>query len=181
MLKKVFCQKQIWAKESLKEKMLQMNLNSYKNRNIKRIQNKSGFLTRAQKGEKMSYKLHHLKLCFPFIARDMIGYKEVNSFDMVITLNDGSKVLYDDFNKTYRMLPNDISNMSEDECKQEFAYRLKSRMQRRCITQQKLSEMTGIPQGTISRYMDGTNVPSFYKADKIAKALGCSVDDFRYY
>lgn len=129
----------------------------------------------------MSYKLHNFKLCFPSLARDMIGYKEVNSFDMLITLNDGSKVLYDDFNKTFRTLPNDISNMSEDECKQEFAFRLKSRMERRCITQQKLSELTGIPQSSINGYLKGTNTPSFYKADKIAKALGCSVDDFRYY
>lgn len=129
----------------------------------------------------MSYKLHHLKLCFPYIYEDMIGYKEVTSLDMLITLKDGSKVLYDDFNKTYRRMPTDISNMTEDECKMEFAYRLRSRMERRCITQQALSEMAGISQSTLSRYISGNQVPSFYNADKIAKALGCSVDDFRYY
>lgn len=111
----------------------------------------------------------------------MIGYKEVTSLDMLITLKDGSKVLYDDFNKTYRRMPTDISNMTEDECKMEFAYRLRSRMERRCITQQALSELTGISQSSISCYVKGTKIPSFYNADKIAKALGCSVDDFRYY
>ena len=78
-------------------------------------------------------------------------------------------------------MPKDISNMSEDECKTEFSWRLRSRMQRKRVTQQDLSDMTGISQSCISGYLNGTNMPSFYKADKIAKALGCSVDDFRYY
>jgi transcriptional regulator with XRE-family HTH domain len=49
------------------------------------------------------------------------------------------------------------------------------------ISQCELSERTGITQPSISDYMNGKKLPSFYTVDKIAKALGCSVDAFRYF
>jgi DNA-binding Xre family transcriptional regulator len=129
----------------------------------------------------MDYRLHNFKLAFPHIFNKMIGYREVNDFDLLVTLEGGKKILYDDFDKTFRALPKDVSDMSEEECKSEFAYRLRTHMKRKLVSQRDLSDMTGISQSTLSRYLVGISIPSFYKADKIAKALGCSVDEFRYY
>ena len=100
--------------------------------------------------------------------------------ELIVTFNDGSKLLYNDTENTIRIIPEDSINMSEEQFKREFGYRLKRIMFEKGVTQDDLSEKTGIAQETLSRYICGKNVPSFYKIDKIAKALDCSVDEFRY-
>ena len=62
----------------------------------------------------------------------------------------------------------------------EFRQRLRRLMTRQGVSQLELSELTGIPQSTISNYLTGKFLPGFYNMDKIAKALKCSIDEFRY-
>jgi putative transcriptional regulator len=45
------------------------------------------------------------------------------------------------------------------------------------ITQEKLSEMTGVTRQTINAIEHGKNIPSLFVAMKIAKVLGKKVDD----
>ena len=120
------------------------------------------------------------KLYFPPFARRTVKYAAENQFDLIVTLDDGMVLLYDDSENTIRTLPSDSNNMEEDDFRAEFASRLRKRMYRTGISQLELSERTGIPVPMISNYMTGKNTPSFYKVDKIAKALGCSVDVLRY-
>lgn len=122
----------------------------------------------------------NLGMRFPFIVREAIEYRDGGGFDVIVTLRDGRVILYDDMEGTIRNLPRDINNLSEHECKREFGIRLKRLMYKKGITQSELSERTGIAQTMISSYLTGRNVPSFYKVDRIARALGCSVDDLRY-
>jgi transcriptional regulator with XRE-family HTH domain len=70
--------------------------------------------------------------------------------------------------------------MTEDECRSEFGYRLVHIMIRKGISQVDLAERIGVSNVMINRYINGSNTPSFYVVDKIAKALNCSMDDFRY-
>jgi predicted XRE-type DNA-binding protein len=117
---------------------------------------------------------------FPYIAEHVRCYTPQGDFELLIHLDDGSSILYDDIYKSFRGLPANSDDMTRDECKREYGMRLTTIMDRRGISQSVLSEMTGIPQSIISSYVTGRNCPSFYQADKIAKALGCSTDDFRY-
>jgi transcriptional regulator with XRE-family HTH domain len=48
------------------------------------------------------------------------------------------------------------------------------------VNQQYLSDATGITAVTLSNYMRGKVTPNFYNVDKIAKALDCSIEEFRY-
>ena len=116
---------------------------------------------------------------FPSIAANVEDAAIIER-ELYLVLNDGSHILYDDETKTIRNIPNDSRAMTEDECRNEFGTRLYKIMWKKGITQQELSDMTGIPRVTISYYITGRSTPSFYKVDKIAKALGCSADDFRY-
>ena len=47
----------------------------------------------------------------------------------------------------------------------------------RDFTQVELAKKTGVTQAAISRYEDGSALPSLDVAVKIAEALRCSVDD----
>jgi len=123
--------------------------------------------------------IEHMANEFPFLVREMVECYTDGYDELVVTLSDGGIVSYDDFYKTFRRLPSDY-NMNEDECKMEFGIRLRKTMALKGLNQTMLSERTGIPQPLLSNYITGRTNPSFYAVDKIAKALGCSVDEFRH-
>lgn len=121
------------------------------------------------------------ELYFSYMLKDVDYYKELNDYDLVVKTKDGRTFLYDSVENAIRKLPKDSNNLTKQECSREFGKRLYNIMYRKGFTESKLSSMTGIPQPMISSYITGKTTPSFYKVDKIAKALGCSVDDFRYF
>lgn len=120
---------------------------------------------------------------FPTIANQVDEYRvyvEHAPGSLTVRLNDGSYFLYDDFDKTLRKLPNDGYELTEDECRKEFGFRLRRLLYCKGITQAELSDATGIPQCSISNYINGKVCPNFYSVDKIAKALDCSLDELSY-
>lgn len=145
-------------------------------------------MTKTLKGDKMSYKsnidprlIHNLKLYYPFIANSATIMFQVSDFELTVKMVDGTSILYDDIDKSFRSLPMDSNDMTETECRTEFGNRLYKLMVRKNITQEELSHRTGIHQTLISKYITGKHSPSFYIVDRIAKALGCSMDQFRYF
>lgn len=118
---------------------------------------------------------------FPFLAKEVLDWETASDYEILVKLKDGSCLIYDNIDGTIRNLPSDSNHMSETECKKEFGIRLRRLMLIRAITQSELSNITGIQQSAISNYMTGRVIPSFYNADKIAKALGCSMDELRYF
>jgi DNA-binding Xre family transcriptional regulator len=133
--------------------------------------------------EVMDERLYtNFKQYFPLFAEDAVSFTTSNiPCELIVKLTDGSFILYDDVDRTIRNLPDDPHELSKEECTKEFSYRLRKMMQIKGVTQQELSKRTGIAQSNISCYVRGTNSPSFYVIDKIAKALDCSIDQFRYY
>lgn len=124
--------------------------------------------------------LESYKLYFPSFYKETVYVRDIDGWTLMVTLEDGDQYLYYNDDHTIRRLPKDPEDMTEEECRKEFSRRLSRIMLFKGITQQILSDRTGIGQSRISDYMTGKNTPSFYKVDKIAKALGCSVDELRY-
>lgn len=122
----------------------------------------------------------NFEMYFPLIAVKAVRYYKSGDDDLIVILEDGDRVLYDDFDKTLRNLPKHSNRMTEVECRNEFGKRLNKIMRRKGVTQLELAKMTGITQPLISSYVNCRSMPGFHKVDKIAKALKCSVDDFRY-
>lgn len=121
-----------------------------------------------------------IKKNMPVLLDGAISYRQLDDFIMIINYEDGTSILYDDFDRSRRRLPSDIDSMSEQECRDEFGERLRRLMYKKRISQEELSEKTGINRTLISRYFHGKTTPSFYNVDKICKALGCSADELRY-
>lgn len=120
------------------------------------------------------------ELYYSYLADKVDHYEDAGNGQLLVYLRDGTRVLYDTFEDTCRNLPKDSQSMTESECNAEFAARLRTIMKRRGCTQRELSARTGFSQSAISKYVSGKTMPSFYSVDKIAKALGCSVDELRY-
>ena len=114
------------------------------------------------------------------LADRVVTYEEQNLGFLLIHLDDGTAILYDDYYQRIRDVPKEPNSMSEAEYRKEFGYRLIRLMDIRNITQDELAKRTGIQRCQINKYINGKTTPSFYNVDKIAKALKCSVDDLRY-
>lgn len=127
-----------------------------------------------------NYIFENMQSYYPFLSERMVSYKKVGPYELIVRTNDGETILYDDVNHSIRRLPRDSNNMTEQEVSVEFRQRLRRLMTRQGVSQLELSELTGIPQSTISNYLTGKFLPGFYNMDKIAKALKCSIDEFRY-
>lgn len=125
--------------------------------------------------------LRNLELYFPNDFDRMIEYFKTGPFEITIQRDDGSWILYDDLDHSIRRLPNGCGDMSESDIRKEFGIRLKKMMWIRGMDQKDLAEATGLTQPQISNYISGQTAPSFPKVDRIAKALRCSVDAFRFY
>ena len=124
--------------------------------------------------------LDEFKTYFPSLSRKMVKFKRLNVRELLVKLDDGSGVVFDMFEHSIRWLPSDSENMTEQQCRKEFGLRLRKIMEIKGMTQDDLANKTGINRVILSNYIRGKNTPSFYRIDKIAKALGCSADDFRY-
>lgn len=124
--------------------------------------------------------LNNFKMQFPKVAERMTTFERYNETELLVYLDDGSVVLYDDLNCMIRNMPKDSNRMSEAEFRSEFSFRLRKIIEIRGISQSKLAQRIGISTIMLSRYVCGRNTPTFYMADKIAKALDCSLDDLRY-
>ena len=129
-----------------------------------------------------SQLVNNFKLYFPYVADGVVEMR-VDPHDpycLIATYDDDSSLLYNDMDHTIRNLPHHKNAMSKTETLSEFGIRLRKIMFRKNISQLELADMTKISNVTLSKYMNGQTMPSLYALDKIAKALGCSVDEFRY-
>lgn len=114
------------------------------------------------------------------ISQPIVSYREIDRDQLIVKFEDSTTLIFDASNKSFRFLPSNSQELTEDQCRREFGERLRKILFYKQLTQTDLSEMTGIPQCSISKYITGSATPSFYTVDRIAKALGCSADDLRY-
>lgn len=122
----------------------------------------------------------HMEMYWSNVTRDAVDVEYIGRYEVVVTVSDGTRYLYNDLDEGIRRLP-DKDNMSKEECLKEFGYRLYNIMRYKHIGQETLSEMTRIPQARLSEYITGRREPGFYNLDKIVRAVGCSVDELRYF
>ena len=120
------------------------------------------------------------KRYFPQIAEEVIEYREEGPSELLVITDADEVYIFDVLDKSLNRLPCDSRALTELECRREFGRRLRKTLIRRGLTQNDLSEITGIPQPVLSGYISGRTNPGFYNVDRIAKALNCSIDEFRY-
>ena len=124
---------------------------------------------------------NYLPYVDPFATEDDLeDIRYINEYEVYIKFKNGEKYLYDTVQHSYRGFYPDGHNLSDEEWKRSFKLRLYNLMRQRFITQEELAERVGTSQVMISRYINGRCVPGVVMAAKIARALGCSVEDLLY-
>ena len=119
------------------------------------------------------------KIWFPPTAEKTVEYETED--DMVIAkLNDGMTVLYDDMFNSYSVIKRGEDDLTEIQSRNEFSRRLYRKMIRKGISQKELSELTGISEVMLSRYLNKKASPTLQVIYKIAKVLNCPANELIY-
>lgn len=115
----------------------------------------------------------------PDIYNRMVDWYSSDQGEITIKVEDGKKYAFD-FRHIDRptLIPSfldSVAEIEEIEWRKNFARRLRRRMEYIGVSQEWLSEKTGISQVTISKYLNVKATPSGYNLERIARALGTSV------
>ncbi len=88
--------------------------------------------------------------------------------DTYFNIKNGEMIIFADSNKVYE----------EEEIKDAFAKSLKEIRAYAKLSLKEVATATKIPIATISAYENGTRIPSFLFAMKIASFFGSTIEDF---
>lgn len=111
---------------------------------------------------------------------DILEYRVDDAFCITIKFKNGVYAVYNSNDKSLRQLPSDYRNLTDEDLMREFSYRVRHMALLRGMTLGELANVIGINQSQLSGYITGRVMPSFRVIDKIARALNCSVDYFRF-
>lgn len=106
---------------------------------------------------------------------DIEDWWPIGANAIIAVLKDGTKLEYHHMLRTIRKVPTYTG--SEEEWRREFSRRLSFEMYERGFDQTYLAEKSGISQVSISNYIKRKTTPSAYAVDRMARALGCYMDD----
>ena len=123
--------------------------------------------------------LEDFKLYYPSFVENAERIEQESDTELIAYQKDGSKVVYDQVIHAFRYFSPDYDSLkrTDEEVKLSFAIQLERAMRERGVTQSMLSEETGISQQAISTYLCGKQTPNVVTLFKLAKALGCSMND----
>ena len=116
---------------------------------------------------------------YQYLYNDMAGWEQYNDREFLVTLNDGSTYLFDGVRQLARhvRLVDNSSNLTNEEWLKGFSDLLKERLRRKHIRQYELAKLIGVTPRTVNRYIACESMPPLQIVQRIAEAVGCSVDD----
>lgn len=112
----------------------------------------------------------------PFVEDDVAYWYASGDREITIKLHDDTTVIYSEGSRGAKYIRpdsnrDDSSVDAEEQWRLDFAKKLHKEM---WCSRGRLSELTGISERTISKYLNGQATPSAYNIKKIAQVLRCS-------
>lgn len=133
------------------------------------------------------YKLRYL-----FESDRISKWYPYTNDSIIVLFENGAAAYYDNIYKTYTYKKSleeleEFLTLSRDSYDNEDNYKkdwylrfganLHLRMIKAGLNQIMLADRTGISQASITYYLNGSKTPTIYNTQKIAEALGCTVND----
>lgn len=115
---------------------------------------------------------------YPQLADKMIDWYPSGQLEITVKVEGGKKYVYDMMTRMAYSIRDEIEEeLSEEEWRKNFSRNFNHKLRNISMTQDRLSELTGISQITISKYSNGKATPSSYNLRKIVKVLNCSIHE----
>ena len=121
--------------------------------------------------------LEQFKMYFPSLYDRGVDWWKSGPYHITILLDDNSRVEFDSSDNTIRWVQKIDRSVDSDILRKEIGRNIRKFIVYRGMRQQDVSEKVGITEAMLSRYINGTSMPSIDKLHNIAKVLGCHVDD----
>ena len=134
----------------------------------------------SRESDLMNDYLHQVYLYFPDLLGKVMHAREYVQLMLLLETNSKYDYFYNLSNNVLIPIPKSDQDLDKESFRRIFGVLLRRALERSGLTQEELSEKTGIPQPNISDYLYGKHFPSFYQIDNMAKAMNCSVEDLRY-
>ena len=121
--------------------------------------------------------LEQFKMYFPSLYDRGVDWWKSGPYHITILLDDNSRVEFDSSDNTIRWVQKIDRSVDSDILRKEIGRNIRKFIVYRGMRQQDVSEKVGITEAMLSRYINGTSMPSIDKLHNIANVLGCHVDD----
>lgn len=121
--------------------------------------------------------LDQFKLYYPGYYDQAVDWWASGRLSITVRLKDGTQFEFNSMTNTIRRVRTDASVASDDVVAKEFGHNLQKFITMRGVTNMELASRLGITNAMLSRYIHGTSMPSAGKAFRLAKALGCTIDE----
>ena len=117
------------------------------------------------------------KLWFPNLYDKTIDCWQTGINTILATLNDGSKIEFNSQTNTMRdvtsLYSTTVSKMDEESWRKEFGRQLRRAISDKGITQEQLSDISGVSKQRLTRYVRGQSTPSGYVLSRLSEILDC--------
>lgn len=117
----------------------------------------------------------NFKTYYPFLDAEVSSWSPNGLNSIIAELSDGTVIEYNDALRSFRTVRK--FDGTEESWKTEFASKLIKMMANKGCDQTYLSEISGVSQVNISRYINKKTIPNCYTVLKLSKALGCDISE----
>lgn len=120
--------------------------------------------------------LNEFEMYHPGFYKQAVDWWASGRMSISVKLQDGSVFEYNQLENTLRKVNTDVS-ADDASMTKSFGKNVQKHIPFCGMSHGQLAEKLGITNAMLSRYIHGNSAPSAVKAFKIAKALGCTVDE----
>lgn len=124
--------------------------------------------------------LNEYKVWYPSLYNQTVECRPSGRYCILASLDDETKIEYNSADNTIRdvtkfYIREQTVDIDEEVWRKEFGRKLQRAIAEKGMTQERLSEVTGISRQMLSRYVRGTSTPSGYILSRLVNVLGCDV------
>lgn len=121
--------------------------------------------------------LDQFKMYYPSHYDRAIDWWASGYVSITVKLEDGDMYEFDQMRSTLRRVrPSDV-DVDDETMAKEIGENLKKYIYLSNTTQQEIASKLGITNAMLSRYIHGTSMPNAGRAYRLAKILGCTIDE----
>lgn len=121
--------------------------------------------------------LDRFEKCQPYLYKRSVDWWPSGRTCISVKLSDGTVYEYDPIENTIRRLRVDASLPDDETMAKELGINLQKFVTNSGMSQNEMASELGITSAMLSRYIHGTSMPSAVKALRIARLLGCGLDE----
>lgn len=117
---------------------------------------------------------------YPEMYSHTVEVRPSGRYSILVILDDGSRMEYCSQGNTVRNVTQFYTRESDEELneetwRKEFGRKLQRAISDKGLTQERLSDITGISRQMLTRYVRGKSTPSGYILSRLAEVLECDV------